>query len=115
MAHTVTPFDQSAQLLQTHRQLLHIKLPSIPVYTLFAFSITALLVLISLRMIGALFVIESPVIAGVNTLTQPFVAPFAYLLHENGGMIQFSSGLAFSVYYGLYWVGALTNRFIGEI
>jgi len=113
MAHTALPYEQT--LLTTENlKIRSWHTPHIPVYTLFSFAITALLIMLAIRMIGALLLSDSIIVNGATALTQPFVSPFSQMLHDQNSMIQLSSGLTFTAFYGIYWIGALTNRFFGK-
>ena len=114
MSHTTIHSNQTYKLLPastTRRRYSH-KEWSQAAYTIFAFTITVLLICLGLRIILSLFVITGTIPNGLTIVTDPAVLPFTRVFDDAHEMLQGSTALAFTAYYGIYHVISILSRFV---
>lgn len=73
-------------------------------YAIFAFTIAVLLICLGLRVILSLFVITGTIPNGLVVITDPAVLPFTRVFDDAHEMLQGSTALAFTTYYGAYYI-----------
>lgn len=112
MSQPASARTQSFKLISTfHKPNLSREQVIETVYTVFAFTITILLVCLGLRVVCALLVISNPPLEGLTKLTDLFVLPFSRIFHDQHDMVQISTAFSFTAYYLLYWIVAFGSRF----